>query len=140
MRFNEKGQELPDNTPVEMPAGHKRPESIQDMIRRLVRTDVSAAAERAGAESFEEANDFEVEEDDAELFPTHHELHEEVVDETLRVKREAAARRANRAETGDEAEDDGEAAEAPPRPARSRKKKAPRRVRDDDPEEELYSD
>lgn len=60
MKFNERGEELPDPTPVEVPAGFKEPESLQSMIARLVRTHVSAAAERHGFETVDEANDFEV--------------------------------------------------------------------------------
>lgn len=89
MRFDERGRELPSNIPVEIPAGHRKPESLQDTIRRLIRTDVSALAASNGDESFEEANDFELGDDDAELSPTHHELHEEVVSEVVRVRQEA---------------------------------------------------
>lgn len=88
MKFDDQGREIPDPTPVEVPFAARRPESLQDMIRRLVRTDVSKAAEQVGAETFEEANDFEVGDDDAELSATHHELHEEVVNEAVRVRRE----------------------------------------------------
>lgn len=72
MKFNERGEELPDPTPVEVPAGFKAPESIQSMIARLVRTHVSDAAQRQGFESVDEANDFDV--DDEEFPETKYEV------------------------------------------------------------------
>lgn len=57
---NSKGHEVPDSTPMEIPAGFKRPESLQEMVQRLVRHQVSEAADAAGHETFEESEDFEV--------------------------------------------------------------------------------
>lgn len=60
-KYNEKGEEIPDNTPVELPLGYHHPEELQDMIRRMV-TDaaVLAAQEAAGVDTEEEADDFNV--------------------------------------------------------------------------------
>lgn len=58
------GSEVCDPRPIEVPLHMKAPESITDMIRRLVRTEVSGAAVERGAESFEESNDFDVDDDD----------------------------------------------------------------------------
>lgn len=61
--------EYPDPTPCAMPLGCERPEPLADMIRRLVRNEWSAQAAEAGEETFDEANDFEVDEDpDTGLF------------------------------------------------------------------------
>lgn len=57
--------EVPDKTPVEMPLGYEKPEPLEHMIARMVRT-FSMAAEAQGAESFEESDDFDVD-DDSEL-------------------------------------------------------------------------
>lgn len=98
MKFNERGEELPDPTPVEIPAGFKEPESIQSMIARLVRTHVSDAAARHGFETVDEANDFEVE--DEEFGETKYEvLGDERLDEAHRsaVDARAAARAIARA-------------------------------------------
>lgn len=57
--------EIPDQTPVEMPLGYERPESIESMIARMVRS-VSEQAGREGAETFEEADDFDMD-DDSEI-------------------------------------------------------------------------
>lgn len=115
-KFDAEGRELPDPTPLEVPAGQRRPETIQQMMQRLIRQDVSRAAQEHGAESFEEANDFDVDDDDMEVRATHHELHEEVVGEALRVRQEArdeASRRSVRGEegaSGEEGSEEGEAA------------------------------
>lgn len=61
------GREVNDPTPVEIPAGMRKPETTAEIIARLVRHEVSRAAERQGFESFDEANDFDVEEDDLPL-------------------------------------------------------------------------
>lgn len=117
INFDKQGRELPDPTPVDIPAGFKRPETLAEQIKRMIRTDMSSFAESQGAESFEEANDFEVDEDDAEQHPTHHELHEEVVDEVKRVKTEAAKRRAAHGSEESESGEDGvqEEADTPPK-------------------------
>lgn len=73
MPHNELGQEIPDPTPLEIPAGMRRPETVNEMMARMIRTEVSRAAESAGAESFEDSFDFDV--DDPEELPlTGHEF------------------------------------------------------------------
>jgi len=64
MYYNEKGEEIPDPTKPELPLGFKKPESLAEQVRRLVRSEqVRLAAEKSGHESFDEADDFEVGED-----------------------------------------------------------------------------
>lgn len=108
-KFTKEGRELPDPKPLELPAGMKRPETLQEQIRRMIRSDVSTFATDHGAESFDEANDFDMEDDDAELSATHHELHEEVVDEVKRVRHEDEERR--RAIRGSDREERGASSE-----------------------------
>lgn len=67
--YNERGQEIPDPRPVSVPAGFQRPLSLQEEIKRFVRSELSRQAEDAGQESFEEADDFEVDEDPDPLSP-----------------------------------------------------------------------
>lgn len=55
--------EIPDQTPMEIPLGFKMPMSLADQIRQMVRTQLSAQAEAQGEETFEEADDFEIDED-----------------------------------------------------------------------------
>lgn len=73
MKFNEQGQELPDPTPLEIPAGMQRPESLTEQIRRMVRTELSGRAVEGGFESFEEANDFRIPDEDPDMVETKYE-------------------------------------------------------------------
>lgn len=65
MKFlDEKGNELPDPNPMEIPAGFKRPETLAEQVRRLVRSQhLADAAESQGFETFDESNDFEIDDD-----------------------------------------------------------------------------
>lgn len=58
------GMQVPDPTPVEMPLGFERPESLESMLVRLVHQ-VSRGQADIGEESIDDANDFDV--DDEEL-------------------------------------------------------------------------
>lgn len=62
-RLNDKGHELLDDTPMAIPLRGYRPESLQDQIRRMVRHQLSEHAAARGAETFEEADDFDVDDD-----------------------------------------------------------------------------
>lgn len=57
------GHEVPDSTPVAIPAGFKRPETMEEIVKRMVRTQISREAAEKGEETFEEADDFEVDDD-----------------------------------------------------------------------------
>lgn len=162
-RFNERGQEIPDDTPLAIPLGMKKPESLVEMMRRLIRSDVSRFAQDQGEETFEEANDFDVEEDDAELHSSPYELMTDEVPRAQakpekphgdnRTENEASetersdededeeprprARRRARARERPEAELDPEEDPEPSRRARPRRKKeSPVRDRHEDPDEE----
>lgn len=63
VRLDKEGREIPDPNPVEVPAGMKRPETLAEQVQRLVRTSISAHAALHGQESFEEADDFDIEDD-----------------------------------------------------------------------------
>lgn len=63
MKFDDRGRELPDDTPVEVPLNWKRPPSLREMIQQHIRTEMSLTAQGEGMETFEEADDFEVDED-----------------------------------------------------------------------------
>lgn len=62
-RLDENGWEVLDPNPVEVPIGAKRPETLAEQVQRLVRTSVSAYAQAQGEETWEEAEDFDVEDD-----------------------------------------------------------------------------
>lgn len=68
-RLNEKGQEVPANKPPALPVGYKRPPSLEERMQTMIRGAMSLKAQADGYESFEEANDFNVEDDaDANAF------------------------------------------------------------------------
>lgn len=62
-RLDEHGREVPDPTPLRIPGGFKRPETLQEQVARLVRGSISREAEDAGFETFEESEDFDVDDD-----------------------------------------------------------------------------
>lgn len=54
-------KEIPDQTPVELPLGYKVPETLEQLMARMIRNvEFNRIREAAGAETFEEADDFEV--------------------------------------------------------------------------------
>lgn len=64
LSMNALGHELPDPTPMEMPSGMKRPETLAEQVRRLVRSEkFNLEREAAGEETFDEADDFDVGDD-----------------------------------------------------------------------------
>lgn len=63
-KLNERGHEVLDSTPMALPVGARRPESIQSQIRRMIRSEhLAQAAAASGRETFEEADDFNVGDD-----------------------------------------------------------------------------
>lgn len=61
-KLDEHGHELCDPTPVEIPVDFSAPPTLAQQILEVLRSEqFRAAAVEAGAETFEEANDFEVE-------------------------------------------------------------------------------
>lgn len=61
--LNEDGHEVGDPDPIALPAGFKIPETLAMQVQRLVRSHISRQAAEAGFETFEEAEDFEVGDD-----------------------------------------------------------------------------
>lgn len=62
-RLDPKGAEIPDPTPVSIPVHLRKPESMDDRIRRIISHSISKQAEAQGLESFEEADDFDIPDD-----------------------------------------------------------------------------
>lgn len=69
MEFDENGWEIPDPTPVALPIGAKRPESLQQQIARMVRSQFLLRRQADGFESPEEADDLDPDDDDSSGFP-----------------------------------------------------------------------
>lgn len=63
-RLDENGHEVPDPRPLRLPAGFKKPETLAEQVQRLVRGALSRQAEDQGFESFEDAEDFDVGDDE----------------------------------------------------------------------------
>lgn len=63
-KFDSRGREIPDPTPVKAPFNFDRPLSITEQIKRMVRQELSARAADLDLETFEESEDFECDEDD----------------------------------------------------------------------------
>lgn len=63
-RHDENGCERLDPTPVALPVAFKRPPTIQEQIAQMIRSErLRQAAEAAGYETFEESEDFDVDDD-----------------------------------------------------------------------------
>lgn len=60
---DDEGREVIDPKPLAIPAGFQRPETLAEQVQRLVQRQVSEAAMLAGEETWEEANDFDIDED-----------------------------------------------------------------------------
>lgn len=62
-----------DETPVEVPAflTNRGPDNLRDMVQAMVRNEVSRAAVETGSGSFEDEDDFELEEREPELVSEH---------------------------------------------------------------------
>lgn len=57
------GREVLDPTPVEVPLHFRRPPTLQEQIKQFVRGEFSRQAADDGFDTFEEADDFEIDED-----------------------------------------------------------------------------
>lgn len=57
------GREVLDTTPVEVPLHFRRPPTLQEQIKQFVRGEFSRSASEDGFDSFEEADDFDIDED-----------------------------------------------------------------------------
>lgn len=58
------GREVPDPVPLAPPVGYRPPPTLADMIRRMVQSELlTQAADLEDFDSFEEAEDFDIEDD-----------------------------------------------------------------------------
>lgn len=61
--FNSRGHEVLDQTPLEMPMQWHRPPTLEEQIKSFVRRELSMRADQAGQETFQEADDFDIDDD-----------------------------------------------------------------------------
>lgn len=87
--LDSEGREHPDPRRVEIPTRLKLPQRQVDRVRAIIRQEMSRRAVDEGKESFEEADDFEI--DDLEPFSPY----EEVFEPNLTEIKENAGNRAN---------------------------------------------
>lgn len=66
--YNENGEEILDPTPIEIPLHFQRPMSLNERIKQMVQHEASMIARANGYETFSEADDFNV--DDDEIDPS----------------------------------------------------------------------
>jgi len=63
-KFDERGHEIMDSKPMQPPLGYKRSESLAEQIARMVRSSkIQDELDKAGYETFAEADNFEVPDD-----------------------------------------------------------------------------
>lgn len=99
--------EIPDPTPIALPAGAFKPEPLEETIARMVRYQVSQAAQASGFDP-EEEEDFEEDDGDDDLPPTPYEFEEiakkeEVKQARLRELRAYAKQKTEKARKAREA-------------------------------------
>lgn len=61
--LNVRGHEVPDPTVMEPPLGYIKQPDMMELMRRMIRGTLSQAADELHVETFEEADDFEVDDD-----------------------------------------------------------------------------
>lgn len=61
--LNVMGQEVPDPTIVEPPIGYIRQPDLMELMRRMIRNELSTVAENSEFETFEDADDFDIDDD-----------------------------------------------------------------------------
>lgn len=119
--YTEDGRkEVPDQTPVELPIGYKAPETLEQLMVRMIRNaEFNRIREAAGAETFEEADDFDVEEENDGLSQYQlNQMQEETPIERTRQRTESAQVESNSESnaTGRGKSMDDEAGEGEPTP------------------------
>lgn len=67
--LDERGYEIPDNTPVEIPSRLRLPVSRTEQIRNMIRQEFSRQAVQQGQETFDEADDFDLPDGEEWLSP-----------------------------------------------------------------------
>lgn len=72
--IDQEGREVVDPNPMEVPLGMKRPPTLEEQVKRLIRTSMSEYAAMHGAETFEESEDFDIDEPDEPFSPHEVEL------------------------------------------------------------------
>lgn len=119
VEHDEFGRELVDETPMEVPLALRAPMSIEERIQRAIRIQASIEAAQRGLESFDEADDFSVDDDE---FQSEHEMSELQEEEPRPSARRKEVKRESRVEVDHSSVGDPAAPEVvPPAPGAVRK-------------------
>lgn len=62
-QLDAEGREIPDPRPLSLPLGFKRPETLTEQVQRLIRNSMSEYAALNDAETFDESDDFDIDDD-----------------------------------------------------------------------------
>lgn len=64
VEYNKQGEEIPDDRPMSAAVGFKRPPSLAEMVKNLVRNEqIQRDFDTHGIETFDDADDFNVDDD-----------------------------------------------------------------------------
>lgn len=109
--FNEDGKEMLNPIPMEIHPGLKRPPTLKEQIQRVLKGALSQQADAQNMETFDECNDFDVDEDpDIVDLRTPYEIMAEEIPETL-AKAQAQSKKINKSSelaSADQAADAGD--------------------------------
>lgn len=93
-KLNERGHEILDPNPVEIPVGFHQPPTLEARMRALIRTEMSQLAAQKGEETFEEADDFDIGDDFDPTSPyEQHFDHDDNIDSLKTQIKESKAKR-----------------------------------------------
>lgn len=65
--YNAQGEEILDQTPVSIPIRLNRPPTLNERIKRMMQLELSEYARQQGKESFEDADDFDIPDDEVQI-------------------------------------------------------------------------
>lgn len=129
-RLDDHGREIPDDTPITINVARRKISKFDD-VRDFIRSELSNASRNAGAESFDEANDFDIPEDPAMNSPWEYSADQEAEDleaiqrgaQALRRKKNAERSRQDQSTYNDGSASSG--TKPPPAPAPAPQPAAP---------------
>lgn len=115
------GELIPDPVPIAPPIGYVKHPSMVEIVRDMVRSEkLKQLAEEAGAETFEESEDFDIPDDPVQMESPYENEFDPPVEELLQAGREAIAAReaAAKKEKGEEVDEKASGAAPAPKPGR----------------------
>lgn len=81
--LDENGREMLNPIPVNLGVNMERPLTLQEQIQRVLKSNLSLQAQEQGMETFEESNDFEIDDEDPDPIQSPYELQEEYLDQQV---------------------------------------------------------